>query len=97
MLRRIVRPFPNCKYHIFLLAAGPPMMVTAIKDVLTGAEVNEDDIPAEDFGSYRKSPCGASLEPVDQDGQRHSAVNSPAGTVLSQYSAFVKFERAGRQ
>jgi len=32
--------------------AGPLMMVTAMKDVLTGAGVNEDDLRAEDFGGY---------------------------------------------
>jgi ferredoxin-NADP reductase len=32
--------------------AGPPAMVTAMKETLTGAGVNEDDIRSEDFAGY---------------------------------------------
>ena len=48
MLARSVHDVEAPIYYV----AGPPMMVTAMKDVLTGAGVNEDDIRAEDFGGY---------------------------------------------
>jgi ferredoxin-NADP reductase len=32
--------------------AGPPAMATAMKETLTGAKVNEDDIRSEDFAGY---------------------------------------------
>jgi hypothetical protein len=31
---------------------GPPAMVTAMKETLTGAGVSEDDIRSEDFAGY---------------------------------------------
>jgi len=48
MLARSVHDVEEPIYYV----AGPPMMVTAMKDVLIGAGVNEDDIRAEDFGGY---------------------------------------------
>ena len=48
MLARFVPDVEDPIYYI----AGPPLMVTAMKAVLTGAGVNEDNIRAEDFGGY---------------------------------------------
>lgn len=48
MLARFVPDVPAPIYYI----AGPPAMVTAMKETLTGAGVNEDDIRSEDFAGY---------------------------------------------
>jgi ferredoxin-NADP reductase len=48
MLARIVPDLAAPIYYI----AGPPVMVTAMKETLTGAGVNEDDVRSEDFAGY---------------------------------------------
>jgi ferredoxin-NADP reductase len=48
MLARFVPDVAAPIYYI----AGPPAMVTAMKETLTGAGVNEDDIRSEDFAGY---------------------------------------------
>jgi len=48
MLTRHVADLAAPIYYI----AGPPKLVNALKETLTGAGVNEDDIRAEDFAGY---------------------------------------------
>jgi ferredoxin-NADP reductase len=48
MLVRFVSDLAAPIYYV----AGPPAMVTALKETLTGAGVNEDDIRSEDFAGY---------------------------------------------
>jgi len=48
MLARFVPDVAAPIYYI----AGPPAMVTAMKETLTGAGVSEDDIRSEDFAGY---------------------------------------------
>ena len=48
MLGRFVPDVAAPIYYI----AGPPAMVTAMKETLAGAGVNEDDIRSEDFAGY---------------------------------------------
>ena len=48
MLTRFVSDITAPIYYI----AGPPAMVTAMKETLTGSGVNEDDIRFEEFGGY---------------------------------------------
>lgn len=48
MLARFVPDLSAPIYYI----AGPPAMVTAMKETLIGAEINEDDIRSEDFAGY---------------------------------------------
>lgn len=48
MLARFVPDVAAPIYYI----AGPPAMVTAMKEILTRAGVNEDDIRSEDFAGY---------------------------------------------
>jgi ferredoxin-NADP reductase len=47
----LARFIPDVAAPIYY-AAGPPGMVTATKETLTGAGVNEDDIRSEDFAGY---------------------------------------------
>jgi ferredoxin-NADP reductase len=47
----LARSIPDMAAPIYYIA-GPPAMVTAMKEVLTGAGVNEDDIRSEDFAGY---------------------------------------------
>lgn len=48
MLARFISDLAAPIYYI----AGPPAMVAAMKQVLTGAGVNEDEIRSEDFAGY---------------------------------------------
>jgi ferredoxin-NADP reductase len=48
MLMRFVPDMAAPIYYI----AGPPTMVTAMRETLTGCGVNEDDIRSEDFAGY---------------------------------------------
>jgi len=48
MLMRHVADLAAPIYYV----AGPPKMVNALKETLTGAGVNEDDIRSEDFAGY---------------------------------------------
>ena len=47
----LIRFVPDVAAPIYYIA-GPPAMVTAMKETLTGAGVNEDDIRSEDFAGY---------------------------------------------
>ena len=47
----LVRFVPDVTAPIYYIA-GPPALVTAMKETLTGAGVNEDDIRSEDFAGY---------------------------------------------
>jgi ferredoxin-NADP reductase len=47
----LARFIPDVAAPIYYVA-GPPAMVTATKETLTGAGVNEDDIRSEDFAGY---------------------------------------------
>lgn len=47
----LARFLPDVAAPIYYIA-GPPAMVTAMKETLTGAGVNEDDIRSEDFAGY---------------------------------------------
>jgi ferredoxin-NADP reductase len=47
----LARFIPDMAVPIYYVA-GPTAMVTAMKEVLTGAGVNEDDIRSEDFAGY---------------------------------------------
>jgi ferredoxin-NADP reductase len=48
MLTRFVPDLAAPIYYV----AGPPSMVTAMKEILTASGVNEDDIRSEDFAGY---------------------------------------------
>jgi ferredoxin-NADP reductase len=47
----LARSIPDMAAAIYYIA-GPPAMVTAMKQILAGAGVNEDDIRSEDFAGY---------------------------------------------
>jgi ferredoxin-NADP reductase len=48
MLSRYLSALQGPIYYI----AGPPAMVTAMRQMLTGAGVDEDDIRTEEFAGY---------------------------------------------
>jgi NAD(P)H-flavin reductase len=47
----LVRHLPGLQGPIYYVA-GPPPMVTAMRQMLTGAGVDEDDIRTEEFAGY---------------------------------------------
>ena len=47
----LIRHLDHLQGPIYYIA-GPPAMVTAMRNMLVGAQVDEDDIRTEEFGGY---------------------------------------------
>jgi NAD(P)H-flavin reductase len=47
----VARFVPDVAAAIYYIA-GPPAMVAALKETLTGVRANEDDVRSEDFAGY---------------------------------------------
>ena len=47
----LARSLPGLQGPIYYVA-GPPAMVTAMRDMLVHAHVDEDDVRTEEFGGY---------------------------------------------